>query len=438
MSTDTRERITARVLDTQNAIEGLIGDGSSPLSEGEDGKLTELRQSLRGDRNALAALPEYPQPTEAATPDADRVELRAACSLTNFVHGAVSGRLTGAEAEYAAETDLSTGRVPLAMFETETRAAPVETRAISPSPATVGVNLDPILPAIFARSVCDRLGIHMPMVGSGTYATGTITTSTTAAAKLKANSDATKVNAPATAAAISVNTTTPHRVSARLTVALEDIAAIGTDNFEAILRQNLMLAMSAELDNLCLNGDSTAADGEQPDGLLKQLTDPTGNPAALATWLDYVKAVSDGTDGGPWAEGMNAVRLCVNAETMRHADTTFRVPEGAMASGYATPGEMSAAAYLRAHSGGFFSSSRMPATASNVAQAIRYRPGTNGLDGVNAVRTAVCPVWTEVAIDDITTDSASGRRHLTFHVLIGDVLVVQAAAYEQIELQVST
>ena len=111
MPADTRERITARVLDTQNAIEGLIGDGSSSLSEADDGKLTELRQSLRSDRNALAALPDYPQPTEAATPqDADRVELRNAASLTKFVTAAVAGHaLSGAEAELAAEINLSTG-----------------------------------------------------------------------------------------------------------------------------------------------------------------------------------------------------------------------------------------------------------------------------------------------------------------------------------------
>ena len=428
----TRERITTRVLDAQNAVEHLIGDGTSTLSEADDAKLTELRAALRVDRNALAALPEYPQPTEAAKPDG--VELRAACSLTNFVQAAISGRaLSGAEAEFAAEVNLSTGRVPLDMFEppVERRAAPVETRAISPAPGTVGVNLDPILPAIFARSVCSRLGIEMPRVASGSYATGTVAGSLTADVHSKLEA------ADATAATITVGTTTPHRVSARLSVTLEDIAAIGTDNFESILRQNLTLVMSAKLDAVCLSGDS-ASDTNSPDGLLKQITDPSGNPSAIATWLDYVKAVSDGIDGGPWAESMMSVRLCVNAETMRHAESTFRVPEGTVGSGYATPGEMSAAAYLRAHSGGFFASSRMPASVSNVAQAIRYRPGTNGLDGVNAVRTAVCPVWTEVAIDDVYTDSAKGHRHLTFHALIGDVIITQADAYSQIALQVST
>ena len=73
----------------------------------------------------------------------------------------------------------------------------------------------------------------------------------------------------------------------------------------------------------------------------------------------------------------------------------------------------------------------MPATATNIAQAIRYRTGTRGLGGVNAGRAAVCPVWSQVAIDDIYSDSASGTRHVTLHHLVGDVIVEQADAYAQ-------
>ena len=35
-------------------------------------------------------------------------------------------------------------------------------------------------------------------------------------------------------------------------------------------------------------------------------------------------------------------------------------------------------------------------------------------------------------IDDIYTSSASGERHLTAHVLLGDVALVQPDAYEQV------
>jgi hypothetical protein len=60
-----------------------------------------------------------------------------------------------------------------------------------------------------------------------------------------------------------------------------------------------------------------------------------------------------------------------------------------------------------------------------------------GLDGVDAVRTAVCPMWNEVTIDDIYSDSASGIHHYMMHSLIGDVLIEQANAYTRVGLKVS-
>lgn len=150
----------------------------------------------------------------------------------------------------------------------------------------------------------------------------------------------------------------------------------------------------------------------------------------MVTFNGFVKLVADGIDGGPWAESMKAVRVLVNAETMRLAESVFQTSSSFQ-------GEVSAAAYLRAQSGMFFSSSRMPATASNIAQCLRYRAGTMGLDGVNAMRTATCPVWNSIGIDDIYSDSASATRHFTLHSLIGDVLVTQPSAYERVDLKLA-
>ena len=59
------------------------------------------------------------------------------------------------------------------------------------------------------------------------------------------------------------------------------------------------------------------------------------------------------------------------------------------------------------------------------------------MGGAGAMRTAVCPHWNEVSIDDIYSDSASGTRHFTMHVLLGDVILVQPNAYAQISFQVA-
>ena len=422
----SRERLS-ELLKIEERSEAETAEMAAIADETLPGLEVELRAAIASE--AETGKTADPDEGTAAEPGIDpkRVELRGRCSLAQFFQAAVSGQsLSGAEAELAAEIGLGSRSIPLEMFGVETRA--VETRADAPSaaPGTVGVNLMSVVPSIFARSVAPRLGVTMPRVPSGTFAVPRITTDLTAAAKAKGDAQ------ESTAAVLTVATTTPHRVSARLTISLEDIAAVGTDSFEMALRQNLSLALSAKLDQFALRTGS----GAQPHGLMNGLTDPA-DPTDVAVWLDWVKAVSGGIDGGPWAETMADVRLLVNAEAMRLAEDTFRVGVGDPTKGVSTPGEMSAAAYLRAESGGFFSSSRMPDTATNISQALRYRPGTMGLDGVDAMTTAVCPVWSEVGIDDIYTDAASGQRHVTFHVLLGDVIKTQPDAYERIDLKVS-
>ena len=163
----------------------------------------------------------------------ERLELRSRAQLTNYLTAAMQGRMpVGAEAELQAAAGIDSG-VPLELWDT-----PLETRAdtVSGAPSTVGVNLDPLRPMIFAPSIAGRLGIDMPRVSSGTYATGTLTTPLTAAAK-SAGGDA-----ESTAAAFTVSTATPKRISARLSVRIEDVAAVGQANFESILRENLIVS----------------------------------------------------------------------------------------------------------------------------------------------------------------------------------------------------
>ena len=66
------------------------------------------------------------------------------------------------------------------------------------------------------------------------------------------------------------------------------------------------------------------------------------------------------------------------------------------------------------------------------ATAIVYRMGRPG------IRTACHPTWGQVGIDDIYSDSRSGQRHFSVHLLVGDkVLIVQPAAYGLLEFKVA-
>ena len=353
---------------------------------------------------------------ELHQPDAERIELRSKAKLTNYLLSAAKGQMiSGVEAELSAA---GVGGIPLELWEVRQP----ETRAVTEAPGTVGVNLDTIRPAVFANSIAPKLGIEMPMVPSGTYASATINASQTAAAKTKG------ADAAATAGTFRVATASPKRISARLELTLEDIAQVGQENFESVLRQNTSLVLSDELDTQMINGNGSA-----PNliGMFQALTDPTGTaPATIADFDDFVAQFANGIDG-LWSEDTKAVAIACGVETFRLSAKTFR-------DATADLGSMAFSDYAREHFGGWWTNKRMPAKTGHIQQAILYRQGRSMQGGMGGMRTAVCPHWGEIAIDDVYTGAASGQRSFNLHVLIGDVIIVQDDVYEQVRYRVST
>ena len=359
----------------------------------------------------------------AAGEDPKRAELRSACSLTRYLVGA-GGRQSGAEAELQAELGFNSNQIPLEVFTPETRAEtdPEKRATPTPAPSTVGVNLDTLRPAVFAPSVVDRLMVEMPMVESGTYATATITTSVTADAVARGGSGTTG-DVPETAGAFTPTSTTPHRVGGSLLLAAEDIASVGAANFESVLRQNISLVLSAELDDQLLNGD-----GSNDDllGIFSRLTDPTDTPSTVAAFDDFVSKFTVGIDG-LWASMMDQVSIVAGVDTYRLSAKTFRDIAAA------DLGSISFADYAREHTAGWWTNSRMPDTAANVQQAILCRKGQSMMPA--PMRTAVCPHWGYISVDDIYTGARKGQRRYVLSVLIGDVILVQPDAYQQVQFR---
>ena len=235
--------------------------------------------------------------------------------------------------------------------------------AATAAPGTVGVNLDRIRPAVFAASIAPRLGIEMPRVESGSYASATISTS------LSASSQAAGGTQTATAGAFTVTAVTPKRISARLGIRIEDVAAVGQENFESILRENLSLVLSDALDSQVINGDGTAPN---LTGIFQRLTDPTAAPSAVADF-DAFAAVHAGGIDGLWASGLKDVAVVVGPATMALSAKTFQAATN-------FKGELSASAYASANTGGWWTNKRMPdaatfMTVDDVQQAILYRKG---------------------------------------------------------------
>ena len=360
---------------------------------------------------------------ETGAGDRERLELRSRASLGRYLLAALRGQsLTGAEAELQAAAGVD--GIPLEIWDVPTETRATETRADAPTgaPGTVGVNLDRIRPQVFAHAVLPMLGVEMPRVDTGTYASATIT------GPLTAGSHAKGADADSTAASFTVSSVTPKRISARMSIRIEDVAAVGQANFEAILRENLSLVLSNELDDQGLNGTGGNS-GADLVGLFFRLTNPD-DPIVIADFDAFAAAHASGIDG-LWAKGLTDVSILCGPATMGLSARTFQT-----ATNY--KGEMSAAAYARANTAGFMTNKRMPDAVSTIQQAILYRMGRSFLKNPDgAMRTAVCPTWNEISIDDVYSGSARGERFFTMHTLLGDVIVVQPDAYAQVAYKVA-
>ena len=245
--------------------------------------------------------------------DAETAELRSLrgrCTFTAYCMAALTGRqLAGAEAELAAHFDCGQNEVPLELFEGERHEF---ADAPTPAPATVTTALRPITPAIFARSLAPRLGIAMPRAAGGTFTEARVSTNLTAAAKGKGD------DTDSTAAAITVQTSTVKRVSARMSVRQEDVIAIGLAGFESALRMNLEAVLSDALDDQIVQGDGT---GDNLSGLLSLLANPA-DPTSVPDWEDWAEQQAALVDG-LWATTLKEVAMLVGPATYRKAAATF-------------------------------------------------------------------------------------------------------------------
>ena len=188
----------------------------------------------------------------------------------------------------------------------------------------------------------------MPRVPSGTYASGTI--SSTTGSVLTADAVAKSAEVPQTAGVITVQTASPKRVGASLGLTIEDIAAIGTANFESILRENVSLVLSDELDDQIINGDGS---NDDLTGIFERLTNPSAPAAAVETWTRFLAIQSGGIDG-LWATELEHIAMVVGVDTYRLSAATFQ----------GTDSEESAASYLKRMGAGYWTNSRMPAKAA--------------------------------------------------------------------------
>ena len=413
------QRLTIKTSEQRSRLAELAGlDELTDELRAELGTLGTAHQDT--EAQLRAAIASTPDPDLAVDPTVDpevreRMELRGRASFGRYLVAALtSQQIGGAEAEYQAACKVP--GIPLDLFEQD--RPEIRADAASGVPASgAGSTLAPIQPFVFSQSIAPILGIDMPSVGSGSYSEMTISTALTAAAKSKATAQ------ESTAAVLTPATAKPRSIRGRLTLNLEDVAAIGQANFESALRQNAQAVVSDALDTQVISGNGTAPN---LDGLINQLTDPT-DPTDTATFDTFVAAFADAIDG-LWAGTPREIGIVANVDAFKLSAKTFRDGSG----GQSRAGDMAFSDYAKAHYGAWFTNKRMPATASTIARGIVYRMGRLG------IRTACLPTWGSLAVDDIYSDAQSGQRHFTLNILVGDkVLLVQPDAYDLVEFKVA-
>ena len=417
----SREKVIAlnRKADTEA---GVTEEERTELSTHVD-RLESIEPEIRAATTAEAAeraqIEEEARragPDDGVTPEVrERNELAKKARLGSYVLAAISGRrVGGAESELREALDMGDDAIPMSCLDVEHRESMrrEEHRAITPAPGTKGVNMGMVQPFVFAASIADRLGIEIRDVPSGNYSIPTITTApSTAAPKAKGGA------ADATAGALTVASASPKRIPARLTLSLEDVAAVGTESFEEGLRQALQGQLSHSLDDQIINGSGSAPN---LSGLIHQLDNPDA-PAASAETFERWVAIAASVIDGLWATMLGEVASVWPEEAYRQAASVFRGNQS----------DTPAADYLVARTAAFFCNSRMPDPASNIATGIAARLGQPG------ITRAVVPSWGRLVVDDIYSSSAEGQRHVTVNAIVGDLLLVQSDAYEQLAARVA-
>lgn len=372
----------------------------------------KLRASLLADAQQASNIEQRGRLVDPAL--SEREELRKQCNLSAYLVAYKRGKLSGAELEYREECGFGDGHIPLSLFDSPIEDRTVESRAITAAPSTTGINAQDLVPFVFSASVASLLGIEMPRVESGTHQETRISGS------LSPTWEAVGGDVEATAATFTQVSSTPHRIGCALEVAAETLASTGITNFEAALRANLQMSLSNSLDIAMLRG--TGAD-EQISGLITNLTAVTAE-TTTSTWSSVLGKIA-GLIDGIWCRSLADANVLLGTDSHKKFCQLF---PASMDAAYP---RQSLDDYLISKLGSLMSSAQMPAAASNVQTALACLKGAPGQ------RLSVCPQWGSIEISDIYSLSPKAQTRYLAHVLVGDCLVINPAAYKLLSFKLA-
>ena len=348
--------------------------GTAELTDDDRAELDGLRneyQDVERRSQALTIADDAPEPIETRSEDREFRDLERRSNVGELLDSILAHRAAdGAIAELQQHRGLDANQIPLALLAGDE----LETRAVTPAPADVGQNQQPVIPYVFPDSAAAFLQIPQPTVPVG-EAVYPVLTSALAVGTPAENEEQAETTGAFTASVLS-----PSRLQAAFFYSREDRARFA--GMDAALRQNLSDGLADGLDKQIIAG---------VNGLLGSagLTAPDA-PTVTATFATYRGLVYDATViDGRFASGGADVRLLLGAETYANAASVYR----------SNTADDSALDSLMRVSGGVRVSAHVPAAASN-DQSLIVRKGGR--------MDAVTPIWEGVTVipDEITKAKA--------------------------------
>ena len=383
MELATKQRELGELLDTP--AEKRAEDFDATLATAKNA-VTEAHKAVEVAALAEPEVPEHRQNNQGGA------ELRAMIDGANvgamfdsvLAHGVPSGPM----AELQAHFGLNANMIPVAMLET---------RAVTPAPANVGQNQQPVIPYVFPDSVAAFLGVDMPTIGVGEAVFPVLTS------ELSVGTPAENAAQNETTGAFSTEVLSPGRLQASFFYSREDRARFA--GMDSALRENLSDGLSDALDKQIVAGD--------PNGLLHGTVLANHNVTSATAFADYITNFAYGRVDGRFASTTAALRIVMGATAYADAGGTYRAD---------TSGDI-ALDRLMAITGGVRVSAHVPAAASNRQNAIIRR-------GMR--RDYVAPIWDGITIiPDEVTKAASGQIVITAVMLYAQKLLRSDGFYKQ-------
>ena len=311
--------------------------------------------------------------------DAEGLEFRSVLNRGNvgemFDDILGKGAYTGANEEIRSHYGIASNQIPLSMLRDN---EPLETRAVTPAPAEVGQNAQPIVPYVFPQSVAAFLGVDMPTVPVG-EAVFPVLTST-----LDVGTPAENAEQAETTGAFSADVLAPSRLQASFFYSREDRARFA--GMDMSLRENLSMGLADGLDKQVIQGTN---------GLLTGTNLANHNVTAVTTYALFREQFAYGRVDGRYAATAGDIRVVMGAATYAHAASQYR----------GNNDNMDALMSLLQATAGVRVSAHVPAVSGSKQSAI-VRLGN--------ARDMVAPIWEGVTlIPDEITQAKKGQIIIT-------------------------